>query len=187
MEYNEYNKAIELFEKAIQSYLDAVESADTKRDRSILILNKEHAEVEINRCTILKSINDSSKMKMAAVCECCGSSLYMKAANLARNYDDAMYFNYLGESYTDKSGYHYYLACASREINNLDDALKYYKKALELLKTAEKHYNKSLDIESDQGVKNNLEKCRKYIRMCEDEIREVTIQYVIRMMMGGSI
>ena len=177
------NVAIELLDKAISLWLQSAEQDITEVQRATCIGNARNSEA--NRCTMA-----ASKLVDAAIASSgSGQAGYLKeaadqmltavssrteAAEIAKEQGyQAPYYNRLGVAYTDQAFYHYYLAWASYAVGDTKSALSGYKEALSILKTALKHINKSLQIESNRDRRKSRKDCLDYMKLCRVGIQEV--------------
>lgn len=175
--------AIELLDKAISLWLQSAEQDITEVQRAACIGNARNSEA--NRCTVVASklvdyanVSSGSEqagyLKEAADHMLTAVSSRMEAAEIAKEQGySASYHNRLGIAYTDQAFYHYYLAWASYAVGDMKAALSGYNEALSILKTALKHINKSLQIESSRDRKKSRKDCLDYIKLCRAGIRDV--------------
>lgn len=175
--------AIELLDKAISLWLQSAEQDITEVQRAACIGNARNSEA--NRCTMVASklvdaaiASSGSKqadyLKEAADQMLTAVSSRTEAAEIAKEQGyTAPYHNRLGVAYTDQAFYHYYLAWASYAVGDMKAALSGYNEALSIFKTALKHINKSLQIESSKDRRNSRKDCLDYMKLCRAGIREV--------------
>lgn len=174
--------AIELLDKSISLWLQSAEQDIPEVQRAAYIGNARNSEA--NRCVMVASklvdaavassgSRQASYLKEAADQMLTAVSSRTEAAEIAKEQGyQAPYYNRLGISYTDQAFYHYYLAWASYAVGDTKSALSGYKEALSILKTALKHINKSLQIESNRDRRKSRKDCLGYMKLCRAGIRE---------------
>jgi tetratricopeptide (TPR) repeat protein len=178
--------AIELLDKAISLWLQSAEQDITEVQRATCIGNARNSEA--NGCTMIASklvdaaiASSGSKqagyLKEAADQMLTAVSSRTEAAEIVKEQGyQAPYYNRLGIAYTDQAFHHYYLAWASYAVGDTKSALSGYKEALSILKTALKHINKSLQIESNRDRRKSRKDCLDYMKLCRAGIREAKLK-----------
>lgn len=186
---NDNGKAIKLFDAAMALYLQVAKQAKTKEAWLISMGNARSAEAHISDLFAAKLVakaEASSGREQAGYFREAASSLYSAYSshkdaaenakelyNLALHHNDlALYHNRISAAYEDHALYHYYLAWASKAVDNWDDALSSYKESLSLFESALEHYNKSLRIVLNPNIENKRRKCLRHIERCRYSIQE---------------
>jgi hypothetical protein len=176
------NKRIELLDIAISLGLQAAKQAGTEKNWLILIGNTRFAEAN-KYVTLASKLGEMAKtsygsesaryLREAASYQLSAYSSRKEGAEIDKEQGDiASYHNTIGLAYKDQAFYHYYLAGASKAVDNWNEAFSGYKVSLSLLETALKHFNYSLRMEFHQDVENNRKRCFEDLEWCISNIRE---------------